>query len=452
MLKMFWMVFVGMLIALGTAFGSALAGDSPTPPSPDDAFNDWAQHFVLDYRQLAIPQHSLSYVDNFASMQDLAGIRRQKAFFTRAGKELHLLARQGLRPDFKYEYDVIDYEIQLALERLALEQDYRQHAPGTIPTGGLLQVRNGQAWYRHYIKRWTSKTTAPDELIRFGESEVARVRGEMARIQAELGFAGQDQAFYQHLQQASQTITDEAALRQSFLAFRSLIQSRLGIDFEGRPIPLPEIEASANPTKDTPPGYYAQGVFHYNFFNHRFNQRALEWLYIHEAVPGHHYQVSLAPATSRFKGLFWYGGFVEGWATYAEDLGKDLGAYQDPYRYFGKWEWDLVRSARVVLDIGLNSQGWSKAKALQYWREHVPNQEAIAEREIDRMLRWPGQVLAYKVGESEFLRLRERSRKHAGNDFDLRRFHTAVLQRGSLPFSVLEQVVDDDDGQESGRK
>ncbi|MEN9866048.1 MAG: hypothetical protein RL748_1638 [Pseudomonadota bacterium] len=440
-MKILFPLLFSLLCSLLFASGSAWAFDNPAPAN--EGFKQWVQQFVADYQKLGIPQTSLSYVDNFNQIQDAAGITRQKAFFSQAAKALQTLQSKALSQEQSYQADLIAYEIKLHQERLALEQDYRQHAPNSVPTGGILQVHNGRAWYRYYIKRWTSKTTSPDQLIQFGEKEVARVRQEIRQIQTQLGFAGKDAEFYQHLNQPALLVRDEAELRKQFQTLHSLILSRLGSAFETTSIPPVDIQPSPNPTKDTPPGFYRDNVFYYNFYQQRFDPRALEWLFIHEAIPGHHYQASLARSGSPFQGVFWYGGFAEGWAAYAENLGKDLGAYQDPYRYLGKWEWDLVRSARVVLDIGLNDQGWSKARALQYWQQHVPNQDAIAEREVERMLRWPGQVLAYKVGESEFLRLREHASQKLGSAFSLPRFHGMVLARGSLPFGVLERVVED---------
>ncbi len=126
-----------------------------------------------------------------------------------------------------------------------------------------------------------------------------------------------------------------------------------------------------------------------------------------------------------------------------EDLGRDLGAYQDPYQFLGKWEWDLVRSARLAIDVGIHAKGWKKSEALSFWKDHVPNQDGIAVREIDRIIRWPAQVISYKVGENTIWRLRNLTQDAEGAKFDLRRFHTLVLKRGSVPLPILEEKVKD---------
>jgi uncharacterized protein (DUF885 family) len=173
----------------------------------------------------------------------------------------------------------------------------------------------------------------------------------------------------------------------------------------------------------------------------------MDWLFVHEAVPGHHDQQSIERKLQlpcpEFMELFWYPGYSEGWAAYTEHLGKEVGLYQDVYSRLGKWEWDLVRSTRVVLDVGINLLSWSNARALRFWKRHVPNQDAIAIREIDRMRRWPGQVLSYKVGAIAILGLREYAVKHEESSFDIKKFHSLVLGRGSVPLDVLENVLRD---------
>ena len=171
----------------------------------------------------------------------------------------------------------------------------------------------------------------------------------------------------------------------------------------------------------------------------------MDWLFVHEAVPGHHYQKSIERKLQlpcpEFMQLFWYPGYSEGWAAYTEHLGAEIGVYQDAYSRLGKWEWDLVRSTRVGLDVGTNLLGWSDATALRYWKRHVPNQDRIAMREINRMRRWPAQVLSYKLGEDVILRLKRYAMKQGGATFDIKKFHSLLLSRGSVPLDVLENVV-----------
>lgn len=168
----------------------------------------------------------------------------------------------------------------------------------------------------------------------------------------------------------------------------------------------------------------------------------MDFLLLHEGVPGHHYQSErrrqlhgINPLTN----LFWYFAYAEGWAAYTEELGHELGLYQTPYDYLGKLEWDLVRSARVVLDVGLNHDGWTKEQAMAFWKQHIPNQDDIAQREIDRMLRWPVQVLTYKVGADFILQKLQQAKREQGTKFDIRQFHESYLEHGPLPLVVLEE-------------
>ena len=434
----------------------AMAGSRAFAAGSDPAAQALFTAFTTEYKALDVPEMDLSYRDNFAHVQSLEGIARQQAFFARMHERLDGIDRRALSDEVRYEVDALRYEIVFNLDRLALERKFRSAAlSAPVPASGLFHVPYGKEWYKLYIRRWGSRPITPHELVELGEAEVARVRSEMRSIQKRLGYEGRDADFYRHLNGPLFQITSEADLKATFIALRDRVQTHLGADFEPVTIPTVDIRPWANPTRDTPPGYWdnSEGAFHYTFYAGHFPRRALEWLFLHEAVPGHHYQnrvdAVLAPRPE-IRAMFWYPGFSEGWAAYAEDLGKDIGCYGDLYQLLGKWEWDLVRSARVVLDVRIHSQGWTREQALSWWHEHVPNQDGIAEREVDRIIRWPAQVVSYKVGEHAFLTLRALAEKRPGPAFDLRRFHTLVLQRGSIPLPVLEEIVHDDLARRTG--
>jgi len=172
----------------------------------------------------------------------------------------------------------------------------------------------------------------------------------------------------------------------------------------------------------------------------------IEALFLHEAVPGHHLQIARGqeiaglPALRRRNGNY---AFNEGWALYAEGLGQELGVYADPYTRFGRLSLDSLRSCRLVVDTGLHSFGWSRDRAVQYLIEHAQLEQGFAEAEVDRYIVWPGQAMSYKVGEQEILALRARAMAELGSRFDIRRFHNAVIDHGSLPLPVLREVVGD---------
>lgn len=402
----------------------------------DDAvFDALTTRFVSGYQELKIPELQLSYVENFKGIHALEDLHKQKYFIESFDRKLDDVDRDDLSPDKRYDYDTLRYFLTLERERIRLETLFKEVPAQEISTAGIYQIPNGKPWYRYYLKKWSSKPLSPAEVLHLGYEEIARVRREISKIQSELGYAGKDAEFYEHLNAASFFITSEKSLQSDLEAFQKKILVGLPTAFEKTDIPLVGIQSSPKPDKDSPPGYYEDGVFYFNFFGGKFNRRSLPWLFLHEAIPGHHYQHSVA-APSALGKVAWYPGFTEGWGAYAETLGREIGAYATPYDSLGKWEWDLVRSTRVVLDIGINYLGWSKQKAMEFWKQNIPNQDAIAEREIDRMIRWPGQVLAYKVGEREFRTLRDQVR-------DPKLFHSLVLKRGSIPLSVLESVVGD---------
>lgn len=403
--------------------------------------------FDDEWTSLNVPDLQLGYADNFAAIQSLAGIAQQESVLLKYQAKLATIGRAQIRDiDLGYRFDQLAFEIGVGLERVTLERRFRSGpGGGQIPTAGLIHAPDASEWYRLYAKRWTSSFVTPDQMRALGISEVERVTRNIQRLQSDLGFAGDDARFYAHLNDASFIITDEAELLHRLEAVRNQAMSRLGNDFSVVDIPLVGVTPVPSPTKDTPPGYYEDGTFYYNFYQGRFRSRALSWLFMHEAVPGHHYQKSIEARTSvpAFSNRFWYPGFSEGWGAYAEDLGEDFGFFDDPYQELGKWEWDLVRSARVVIDVGLNYDGWTRDEAMAYWHTHVPNQDDIADREIDRIMRWPLQVASYKVGERCFLDLREEFKRRQGDAFDIKQFHDVAIRRGNLPLDVVRRIVAD---------
>lgn len=434
-----------MILLLFAALSVALLSTGASAADPDAAALRLFDSFVSGYRALNIPDIDLSSEANFRKIPSLQSIIEQEEFFRATGEKLQTVRRKSLSDEVRYLYDGLLYEIDFNCARLKLEKRFRERAV-SVPQGGFSRMPDGREWYRLYVRLWASKDITPAEVRSLGKREVARIRGEISAIQRTLGYEGRSPDFYRHLREPAQFITDEKELQGALNQVQDTVFSALGHDFEITDIPRVDIRPVSSPTKDTPPGYYDKGTFYYTFYNNRFPRRSLEWLFIHEAVPGHHYQVQIGRMSKNrpdVRGLFWYPGFSEGWGAYAEDLGKDLGCYRDPYLYLGKWEWDLVRSARLVVDVGIHYEGWTRTEALRWWNENVPGAEEIAEREIDRITRWPAQVISYKAGEEEILKLRKMAENGMGKDFDLRRFHSIVLQRGSIPLPLLHEIVEE---------
>jgi uncharacterized protein (DUF885 family) len=289
-----------------------------------------------------------------------------------------------------------------------------------------------------------------------GLSEVARIRGEIDRIRRRLGFRGTLQAFFDHLKEDPRyKFSSEQALLDAYRAigqrvdglvntlFERLPRSRLDI----RPVPK-ELESSvagASYQVGTPDGS-RPGVFYVNTSDlpSRTTPRVTA-LYLHEGLPGHHLQGSLAqeadglPALLRFG---WNVGYGEGWGLYAEWLGHEMGLYADPVQHLGALDMEIFRAARLVVDTGLHAKGWSRQRAIDYMVANTSLARSFIEQEVDRYIAWPGQATGYKLGEITLKRLRRKAQAALGSRFDVRRFHSQVLDTGALPLEVLAMKID----------
>lgn len=413
----------------------ALLAGCATHREARDEFEPLQRAFMAEYEALRIPDFGPSYAANLESIGAPEALAERGRFFSAWRSRFDALSRNSLARAVRPAYDTLLFEIEFNLERARLEGRYAQARSIPVPADGLSKLPDARQWYAVYLKRNASRETTPEALFAFSESEVARIRGEMRRLQEGLGYAGRDGEWRERLR--SQVVTKSESVARQFARVRDVVQVALPRYFARTDLAPPPIKPVPHPTKDTPPGYYDEGVFYFSFFGDRFPGRSFGWMYLHEAIPGHHYQLSLQPEGRGF----WYPATVEGWGAYCEDLGTELGVYADPDLHYGKWEWDLVRSARVALDVGIHSKGWSRAQALDYWRANVPDQDEIAIREIDRITRWPAQVVSYKVGESAILELRADFTRRQGASFDVRDFHARVLGLGVVPISVLERAL-----------
>jgi len=404
-------------------------------------FDSFCDKFVSGYKALQLPQMELSYVSGMEHIGSAEAVQKQLNFFSSVNAGLSVYKTGQLTPQQKTDYNLIGYECRLNLERLALEQGWLKNKPAKISTGGIITIPNGKAWYAYLLKRWVSADVSPDEIYQFGLTEVKRVQQHMEAIRLETRLS--EEAFYKHLNDSQFFISDPKIVQQSFEHDRVIIYGNLPKLFNSVKIPALKIEKGESRQLAQTPGYYDNNTFYYNLFDKPYNKRQVDWLFIHEAVPGHHYQVSIEAQTktSAVQQLFYYMGFAEGWAAYTEELGKQLGVYQTPHDELGKWEWDIVRSVRVPLDIGLNYYGWTDEQALAFWKKNIRNQDDIAMREINRMRRWPAQVVTYKYGALQILHWKEELQQKQGSSFNIKKFHSNVLDHGSLPLFLVKENV-----------
>ncbi|WPV02893.1 DUF885 domain-containing protein [Mucilaginibacter sp. cycad4] len=411
------------------------------PISQQSSFDAFCKDFVTGYTELHLPQLELSYVSGLEHIGTVADVQKQLTFFTKVKADLSAFKADQLTEPEKVDYQLISYETGLNLERIKLEQGWLKNKPAAIPAGGIITIPNGKAWYAYLLKRWTSASATPDEIYRFGLTEVARVQKHIEAIRLQTGLSEDD--FYKHLNDPSFFISDPKAVQQSFENTKEIIYANMPKLFDNTNIaPLKIVKGESRQLAQTP-GYYDNNVFYYNLFDKPYNKRQVDWLFIHEGVPGHHYQASMEAQTktSAVQQLFYYMGFAEGWGAYTEELGKQLGVYKTPYDELGKWEWDIVRSVRVPLDVALNYYGWTDEQALAFWKKNIRGQDEIAMREIARMRRWPAQVVTYKYGALQILHWKEQLQQKQGAQFSNRDFHSRVLDHGSLPLFMVKENV-----------
>jgi prolyl oligopeptidase len=305
--------------------------------------------------------------------------------------------------------------------------------------------------YRKLIRRLTTTDTPPEEIHKLGEAEVARIEGEMQAITRETGFTGSVSELEvklandpeQHFHSKDEMLVfcrNAAKIVEPELPrqFRHIPLLLYGI----RAIPTDREQAEASNAQAPMPDGSAPGWFNLRAYEPEKQVKYdKESLVLHEAVPGHIFQLALArslqdlPEFRRFYGNSAYG---EGWGLYAESLGSQLGLYRNPYSRFGQLATERFRAARLVIDTGIHAMGWTREQAQEYFRAHAPTQ---ALSEVDRYISWPGQALSYKMGQLKIVELRKKAEQQLGAKFDIRDFHDAVLRNGSLPLELLEEEV-----------
>ncbi|MFP6603490.1 MAG: DUF885 domain-containing protein, partial [Pirellulaceae bacterium] len=333
-----------------------------------------------------------------------------------------------------------------------MRNEYLPAARGSV---GASALPNGRAFYRHRVKQYTTLDLAPEEVHNLGLKEVARIRREMKAVPARAEFEGSLEDFISFLRTDPQfyaTTAEELEKEVSLTLkkmdgqlpklFRKLPRLPYGI----RRVPAYIAPKTTTAYYSAPSGDGTRAGFYYiNTFN--LKSRPLfevEALSLHEAVPGHHLQLALQqeleglPEFRRFAG---FTAFVEGWALYAERLGLEVGFYQDPYSDFGRLSYEMWRACRLVVDTGIHYLGWSRSQAIGYMSENTALSLHNIEAEVDRYIAWPGQALAYKIGELKIRELRTRAEKELSDSFDVREFHDIVLRNGSIPLPVLEENV-----------
>ncbi len=340
--------------------------------------------------------------------------------------------------------------------RAFLEFFRDEYLPAARATIGASELPNGRAFYAHQIRRFTTLDLPPEEIHKIGLAEVERIQTEMLAVMRQVGFQGDFPAFLQLLR------TDRrfyAATPQDLLAAAAWIAKRMDGKLPALFGRLPRLPYTVQPVPDhlapkytsgryveAPQGGTQPGIYWVNTY--KLESRPLynlEALTLHEAVPGHHLQIALAQDLAElppFRRFSYISAFGEGWGLYSEWLGLEAGFYTDPYSNFGRLTYEMWRACRLVVDTGLHAMGWTRQQAMDYLASRTALPLHEVETETDRYISWPGQALAYKLGELEIKRLRRRAEGALGERFDLRAFHDAVLGSGSVPLGVLAANIE----------
>ncbi|HNP62522.1 MAG TPA: DUF885 domain-containing protein [Woeseiaceae bacterium] len=351
--------------------------------------------------------------------------------------------------------DVIEKRVLPAYKKLDRYFN-QQYLPASRDSVGLSQLPNGNAWYEHLARSFTTTRMTPDEIHRLGLEEVKRIRDEMNGIIAAVEFDGDFQEFLAYLRTDPQFYYDSPeALYNAYLATCKRIDPEL-VNLFGK---LPRMPYGVKPipdsiAPDTTTAYYTRpaadgsraGIYWVNLYRPEVRPKyEIEVLSVHEAMPGHHLQIALQQELSdmpNFRRFLGFTAFVEGWGLYSERLGYDLGLYTDPYSRFGQLTYDMWRAVRLVVDTGMHYKGWTRQQAIDFFRDNAAKAEHDIVNEIDRYIGNPGQALAYKIGQLKMLSLRERAENHLGPRFDIRAFHDELLGAGALPLDLLELRMD----------
>ncbi|MDQ2069768.1 DUF885 domain-containing protein [Natronospira bacteriovora] len=359
--------------------------------------------------------------------------------------------------------------------RASLKSDYRQaisdtlipsyrrlHAfildeylPQTLPVDGMHGLPDGDAWYAHLVAQTTTTDLSPAEIHEIGLAEVERIHGEIHQVMADVDFDGSLHDFFEFTATDPQFYVSEPEyLIQAYEDLREFVDEAAKelfdltpeADYEIRPVePFRERSAAGASYMRPAADRSRPGIFYVNTYDLSARPLwAVESLFLHEAVPGHHFQIALQQEQDHLPRFRQFGGntaFIEGWALYAEAIGPEMGLYEDPYQYFGMLNAELWRAIRLVVDTGLHYHGWTREEVLDYMFANSAVGEARAVSEAERYMAIPSQALAYKIGQLEIQRLRRAAEEALGDRFDVRRFHNMILSNGAVPLDILEDEV-----------
>lgn len=331
----------------------------------------------------------------------------------------------------------------------------KEYLPASRATSGIGSLPFGKDLYAAYVKQWTTTEMTPGQIHELGLKEVARLNAEMEKVKTQVGFKGTLLEFFEEVRNKKELkpFTKPEEVIANFQSIYARIKPNVDKLFALQPTTKFEIRRTEAFREKTASAEYNQGtadgtrpgIFYVPIPDvANYNMYGDEDLFLHEAIPGHHFQISLQQENQSlpdFRKFNWFGAYGEGWALYTESLGKELGLYQDPYQYFGMLGNEMHRAVRLVVDTGLHSKGWTREQAIKYSLANEAESEASIIPEIERYMAIPGQALSYKIGQLKIMELRKKAETKMGSKFDIKKFHEKVLESGVMPLALLENKI-----------
>lgn len=322
-------------------------------------------------------------------------------------------------------------------------------------TNGLSAILNGTAYYQFLSEQWTTSNINVEEIYNIGINEVNRIQQEMNNLMLQVNFKGSRKEFLEKLNTEKQffPFTNENEVLEAYKTVYDTIQPYILRKFSTIPKTKFEIRRTEKFREESASAEYVQGsedgtrpgIFYVPIPNvKKFNIIGVENLFLHEAIPGHHFQISLQQENKqlpKFRKFAWYGAYGEGWALYCESLGKEMGLYKNPYQYLGRLSDEMLRAQRLVIDVGLHTKNLSRESAITYMRENQLISPETAEAEVERYMANPAQALSYKIGELDILALKAKYKNELGNMYNEAKFHDLVLKNGVLPLSIFDDFM-----------
>lgn len=350
---------------------------------------------------------------------------------------------------------MIEKEIMPSYRRMR-EFIAKDYLPACRDTAGMGDLPNGQAWYAFNAYQSTSTRLQPAEIHQIGLGEVTRLHGEIRKVMQQVGFKGSMQDFFKYVNTDKKfEFTSEEALLAHYRSIEATLEPGLNrmfnlkpqAGFEIRPIEAFRAKSAAGGQYQSPSEDGSRpGIFYVNTYELPSRKTwDSEDLFLHEAKPGHHFQLAIQQELKGLPNFRRFGGetaYIEGWGLYSETIGKELGVLNDPYMYFGMLQNELWRSIRLVVDTGFHSKGWTREQVIKYMLENSATSETDAVAEAERYMAIPGQALAYKTGQLKITELRARAEKALGTRFEIKAFHDEVLKDGSVPLDVLDAKIE----------